>query len=296
MCSRLMKALGLLCALALCPLTGCRDDEEDGGLPPDSEVAAEAARQVVQYAPTQLPAGVPGELLQVTIGSTQYDLVDLLGRSTGTVPYARIVAAYRTGTTPESPPPLGTSSNTVSPDYTRAAPAAQVYECRQVGGVFTWALLQPEAGLEPITTQDVQGLELLILDHFRYPGDIDYGPPTGTPAAGPSWRISAPVLDSGTPTSGQTLFIGAVEATVANGTANVPLVRVANVARVDQGFPVDVFSRTSSDKTQLGFVLRLSTEGGIAPTSGCGGAADLGQRYRSPYSAEYYFLNVYTTL
>jgi Protein of unknown function (DUF3455) len=294
--SRFMKALGLLCTLTLGSLTGCGDDEDDDAPPPDSEVAAEAARQVVQYAPTSLPEGVPEELLQVTIGGTQYDLVELLGRSTGSAPYARIVAAYRTVTTPEAPPPLGTSSKSVSPDYTRSAPAAQVYECRQVGGVFTWALLQPEAGLEPITTQPVSGLELLVLDHFRYPGDIDYGPPTGTPAAGPSWRISAPVLDSGTPTSGQTLFIGAVEAMVLNGTANVPLLRVANVARVDQDFPVDVFSRTSSDTNQLGFVLRLSTEGGIAPTSGCGGTADLGQRYRSPYSADYYFLNVYTTL
>ncbi len=296
MCSRFMKALGLLCALALCPLTGCGDDKENDGALSDSEVAAEAARQVVRYAPSRLPEGGPEQLLQVTLGGTQYDLVDLLARPTGSVPYARIVAAYRTVTTPETPPPLGTSSKTVSPDYTRSAPAAQLYECRQVGGAFNWVFLQPEAGLEPITTQPVVGLELLIFDHFRYPGDIDYGPPTGTPPVGPAWRISAPVLDSGTPTSGQTLFVGAVEAMVLNGPANVPLLRLANVARVDQDFPADVFSRTSSDTNQLGFVLRLSTEGGVAPTTGCSGAADLGQRYRSPYSANYYFLNVYTTL
>jgi hypothetical protein len=236
------------------------------------------------------------DLLRVTVGGTQYDLVELLGRSTDTSPYARIVAAYQTVSTPQDPPPFGTSASAVSPDYTRSAEAAQVYECRQNGNVFTWAFLQPEAGLQPITTQPVEGLETLILDHFRYPGGIDYGSPTGMPAAGASWRASAPALDQGSPTSGQTLFLGTAEATVPNGPANVPLLRLANVGRVDQGFPSDVFSRTSSDTNQLGFVLRLATEGGIAPTAGCSSAADVGQRYRSPYSADYYFINISTAL
>jgi hypothetical protein len=296
--STCVKALGALCALtlALSTLAGCGDDDEDNGQPPDSEIAAEAARQVVQYAPTRLPTGLPMDLLRVTIGGTQYDLEELLGRSTDYVPYARIVAAYRTVSTPQDPPPFGTSTNAVSPDYTRSVEAAQVYECRQNGAVFTWTLLQPEAGLEPITTPAVQGLETLILDHFRYPGGIDYGLPTGMPPAGPSWRVSAPALNQGSPTSGQTLFIGAVEATVPNGPDNVPLLRVANVARVDQDFPSDVFSRTSSDTNQLGFVLRLATEGGISPAAGCSSAADIGQRYRSPYSADYYFINISTAL
>jgi hypothetical protein len=293
-----VKAFGALSALALSlsTLTGCGDDDEDNGQTPDSELAAEAARQVVRYAPTRLPEGVPVDLLRVTVGGTQYDLVELLGRSADYVPYARIVAAYRTVSTPQDPPPFGTSASAVSPDYTRSAEAAQVYECRQNGAVFTWALLQPEAGLQPITTQPVQGLETLIFDHFRYPGGIDYGPPTGMPPAGPSWRVSAPALGQGSPTSGQTLFIGAIEATVPNGPANVPLLRVANVARIDQGFPSEVFSRTSSDTNQLGFVLRLATEGGITPTAGCSSSADVGLRYRSPYSADYYFIDISTAL
>jgi hypothetical protein len=42
---------------------------------------------------------------------------------------------------------LGTAVLAVDPDYTLAAPAAQVYECRQEGGGYAWVLLRPEPGL-----------------------------------------------------------------------------------------------------------------------------------------------------
>ncbi len=279
-------------ALAASALVGC-DDEPDK--PSDSELATQALQQIAQYAPTSLPASAPDELLRVTLGGVPYNLRELLSRPSDSRPSARIVAAYRTLPTPSDPPPLGTSTTTVPPDYTRSAPAAQVYECRQNGSSFAWVLLQPEAGLEPITTQPVSGLELLVIDHFRYPGGIDYGPPTGTPPTGPSWRVSAPALNQGSPTLGQTLFIGVIEASVPNGSSNIPLLRVAQAARVDQGIPSEVFSRTLSDGTQTGYLLRLDTVGGIAPTTGCDGAGDVGSRYRSPYSTEYYFINVFTS-
>jgi len=279
-------------ALSAGALTGCEDDEDTSDA--DERAATEAVKQISQDAPGALPGNVPDAVLQVTLGGTQYDLRDLLGRPSGSRPSARIVSAYKTVDTPAQPPPFGTSTLSVTPDYTRSAPAAQVYECRQSGSGFAWAFLQPEAGLEPLTPQPVQHLEALRLDHFRYPGGIDYGPPTGTPLAGPSWRVSAPALDQGTPTSGQSLFVGAVEATVPNGSANIPLLRLANVARIDQGLPSEVFSRTSADGTQTGYVLRLNTVGGLAPTAGCEGAADVGKRERVPYSADYYFMDVLT--
>nr|WP_246357386.1 DUF3455 domain-containing protein [Pyxidicoccus fallax] len=232
--------------------------------------------------------------MQVTVGGTPYDLRDLLGRDSESRPIARIVAAYQTVPTPSEPPPLGNGATEVSPDYSRSAPAAQVYECRQDAGGFAWVLLQPEAGLHPITTQPIPGLDKLVLDHLRYPGGIDYGPPTGAPAAGPAWRVSAPALAPDSPTSGQSLFIGAAEASAPNGDANVPLLRIANVARVDQAFPSDVFSTTTSDGTRVGYVLRLNTAGGIAPGTGCGGAADVGKRERVQYTADYYFVEVLT--
>ncbi|RKG95891.1 DUF3455 domain-containing protein [Corallococcus sp. CA053C] len=280
-------------ALAVAASGGCDDDDDDA--PDDGTAAAtEAVKQIAMNAPTSLPANVPDEVLRVTLGGVEYNLRELLSRPSESRPSAHIVAAYLTVPTPEDPPPFGTRDVAVDPDYERAAPAAQVYECRQNASGFAWAFLQPEAGLQPITSQPIPALDKLVLDHFRYPAGIDFGPPTGTPPVGPSWRVSAPVLNEGTPTAGQTLFVGSVEATVANGSGNVPLLRLANVARIDRGLPSDVFSRTTSDGTQTGYALRLNTVGGIAPTAGCSGTADVGQRERVPYAADYYFVDVLT--
>ncbi|NOK16143.1 DUF3455 domain-containing protein [Corallococcus carmarthensis] len=278
-------------ALSVVALGGCDDDEDDD----EKAAATEAVKQISQGAPTSLPANVPDEVLRVMLGGVEYNLRELLSRPSESRPSAHIVAAYQTGSTPADPPPFGTSDVAVLPDYTREAPAAQVYECRQNASGFAWAFLQPEAGLQPITAEPIPALEKLVLDHFRYPAGIDFGPPTGTPPVGPAWRVSAPVLDEGASTAGQTLFIGSVEATVANGPGNVPLLRLANVARIDRGLPSEVFSRTTSDGTQTGYVLRLDTAGGIAPPTGCDGTSDVGKRERVPYAADYYFIDVFTT-
>ncbi|MCP3140965.1 DUF3455 domain-containing protein [Pyxidicoccus xibeiensis] len=278
-------------ALSAVVLGGCDDNDE---APSDSERATEALLRISRDAPTALPDDVPEPLLRVTLGAVEYNLRELLGREEGTRPSARIVAAYRTVDTPSDAPPLGTPSASLPVDSTPSAPAAQVYECRQVGVAFTWTQVQPEAGLRPFTTGVVPGLETLVLDHFRYPGDIDYGAPTGTPPAGPAWRVAAPALNGGEPTSGQTLFVGVADASVHNGAGSVPLLRLSNAARIDQGLPSDVFSRTTADGTQRGYVLRLATAGGVAPTTGCTGTGDLGKRERVPYSAAYFFVEVLT--
>ena len=284
----------VVAALALCvvALGGCDDDEDDA--PSNAQRATEALRRISTDAPTELPDDVPSDLLRLTLGGADYDLRELLSRAPGSSPSARIVAAYQTDATPPEAPPLGTSTVSRPTDSTPSAPAAQVYECRNSGGSFAWSFLRPEAGLRPITTEVLPGLETLILDHFRYPGGIDYGPPSGTPPVGPTWRVSAPVLSRGVPTSGQTLFIGAADVSVPNGAGNVPLLRLSNAARIDQGLPSDVFSRTTSGGNQRGYVLRLNTVGGIAPASGCAGAADEGKQERVPYSADYYFIEVQT--
>ncbi|WP_205525603.1 DUF3455 domain-containing protein [Pyxidicoccus trucidator] len=291
--SRMRPAFALaVLALSTVVLGGCDDEEDDG--PSDAEVATEALRRISDDALTELPDDVPADLLRVSMGGADYDLRELLSRAPGSRPSARIVAAYQTVSTPLDAPPLGTSSASLPTDVTPSAPAAQVYECRNSLGLFAWSFLRPEAGLRPLTTEPVVGLETLILDHFRYPGGIDYGPPTGTPPIGPAWRVSAAALNQGVPTSGQSLFIGAADASVPNGAENVPLLRLSNAARIDTGLPSDVFSRTTSDGSQRGYVLRLNTLGGIAPTSGCAGAADEGKLERVPYTADYYFLEVQT--
>lgn len=282
-------------ALAAMSFPGCDDEPVD-----EAAAATEAVRQIAERAPTGLPADVPDELLRVTLGGVEYNLRELLSRPSDSRPSARIVAAYRTVSTPANAPPFGTpevAAYPPYPTYPQPEPAAQVYECRDNGAAVTWVFARPEAGLQPITSQPIPALDSLVLDHFRYPGGIDFGPPTGTPPVGPAWRVSAPVLDPGTPTAGQTLFVGSVDVTVANGSGNIPLLRLVNVARIDRGLPSDVFSRTTSDGTQTGYVLRLNTVGGIAPKTGCGRGEipDWTNRGRVPYSADYYFIDVLTT-
>lgn len=278
-------------ALAAVTFHGCDDDE-----PVDEAAAAtEAVKQITQGAPTRLPDNVPDEVLRVTLGGVEYNLRELLSRPSDSRPSARIVAAYKTVSTPADAPPFGPPEVAVHPGYQPSEPAAQVYECRDNGAAIAWVFTHPEAGLQPITSQPIPALDSLVLDHFRYPGDIDFGPPTGTPPVGPAWRVSAPVLDQGTPTAGQTLFVGSIEASVANGSGNIPLLRLGNVARIDRGLPSDVFSRTTSDGTQTGYVLRLNTVGGIAPKTDCDGLEPWNKRERVPYSADYYFIDVLTT-
>jgi hypothetical protein len=259
----------------------------------DATAAEAAVKQIVAFAPKSLPSSTPDAIAQFTANGVTYDLRILLTRSTR--PFARIVSAYNTAYTPLQPQPLGTSTNRVAPPYPVCAFPSQTYQCRPnaAGTGYEWTFTQPEAGLVPITTQAVSSLNELILDHFRYPGGISYG--TFTPPAGPAWRISAPALNGGEPTAGQRTFVGALEASVPNGTNNIPLLRVRNVARIDSGITEDPFSRTNTANNQIGYLLRLNTTLGTAPSplSGCFGAANAGRTQRVYYWTEYYFVNVF---
>jgi hypothetical protein len=47
---------------------------------------------------------------------------------------------------------------------------------------------------------------------------------------------------------------------------------------------------TEGDKlTKTTFIQRLNTSGGLAPSTGCSSAADVGNRAFVPYSADYFF-------
>jgi hypothetical protein len=259
----------------------------------DPTLSEAVAKKIVAFAPKSLPSSTPDAIANVTINGTVYDLRTLLTRSTR--PFARIVSAYRTTQTPGQPPPLGTATNRVAPPYALWSFASQTYQCRVAasGTGYEWVFTQPEAGLLPLTTEAVNNLDQLVLDHFRYPGGISYG--TFTPPAGPSWRISAPALNGGEPTAGQRTFVGALETSVPNGTSHIPLLRVRNVARIDSGITEDPFSRTNAANNQTGYLLRLNTWGGIAPAATeCSTASQVGTTRRVFYSTEYYFVNVFT--
>lgn len=294
-------AMSGMMAMVAAALSGCAvgaDDLEGAGLDEEAVGEEQAAlttaettfasrlSSIESAAPTALPASTPDSLLTVSYvdhstGLTKtVNLRDLIAAGcSGKLPCAKIREAYHTVATPSAPPTLiGTSA---PPTYQTGAVPAQLYECRAnaTGGGYGWGFVRPEAGLAPITTAAVS-TSGVTLDHFRYPGDA------ATPA-GPAWRVS--YAQEGL----QEAFVGAVDVTVANGTESIPLLRVRNV-----GLPRNIsaihFPETSSSSNNMGFVLRLNTVCGLAPTTGCGASTDVGKTFRSLYLADYYFVELYT--
>jgi Protein of unknown function (DUF3455) len=262
--------------------------------------ARSALAELALSAPKNLPQNTPAVLLQLENGKV--DLGALITNQTqGALPSARIVSAFRTTDTP-SETSKRALANGVKPTYESSAPAAQVYECiaNKDTGALEWTFTRPEAGLVPITegNKSIRGLDQLIFDHFLFPGGIDVGQ-TASPPKGPAWRVSAPALDRDLEAGGQAFFVGAVDLKAKNGDLNIPLLRVRNVAFVNhiddpkvQSLPFAYSGETSKSK-QLGFVLRLNTQGGLAPTGTCSKDA---KPVRSPYATEYYFVELTTAL
>jgi Protein of unknown function (DUF3455) len=273
-------------AIAITSLFAMQEGDYYSGLEYIKQIGA-----IRDHAPKALPAGVPTALLEFTRAtfSTENGTYEGGPGNLGTMiatgwngsETAYIVAAYRTTTTPSTRPTLEGAN--VPPTYQTNAPAAQVYECRNTNGSFAWTFIRPEAGLTPITTQPVT-TSVLHMDHFRHPGVPSKGIP-----AGPGWRV----MDRFS-TFGRDHFIGALEVSVPNGAANIPLLRLRAVPeRLGEStaafpWPPDPEYFENFD----GFVLRLNTKGGLAPTTGCAKQADVGKTHRSPYSADYYFVQV----
>jgi hypothetical protein len=91
--------------------------------------------------------------------------------------------------------------------------------------------------------------------------------PLGKHYAGPSWEG----LDGGK-------VVGAVKASAPSPDKSIPWLLLDIKSRQSQG-----------DFTQANAILRLSTKGGVAPTSGCDEAHN-GAEQRVPYTATYLFL------
>lgn len=268
--------------------------------------ALDTLNDIGGYAPP-LPSNTPDALLNITFDGLPYNLRTLLANASD--PYrttkAYINGVLRTGPTVASPLPFGNAYPgapstfqpvSLFPEYTRSAPAAQVYECRSNGsGGYAWTFIRPEASLTPVTTQPIRNPDSVSFDHFRYPGGITYVREFPvTPPAGPAWRLSSPAYNDGITTWGQEIFVGAVDVSVPNGTGNIPLLRVRNAETAFSGVLPGPITPTARPYFET-YVLRLNTQGGVAPTTGCSTAADVGRRHRSPYSCDYYFIQVIET-
>jgi Protein of unknown function (DUF3455) len=308
-------AVGVLLGTMACSVGEADDNGANRGelALPSPQSAAQTAIQISTFAPIRfpnLPAMTAAEqtaLFTVTLDSSARpgtkDILDLralvaVPKGAPFVARALITSAFKTTKLPAGPSiPFLANNVATLPTYQNSAPAAQVYECRvAANGGVAWAFARPEAGLVPIVEGPGLGnLDGFVMDHFRFPGDAARGVP-----AGPAWRVGSAALNQGVAYGGQAYFVGAAEATIPNGTAtgtaaqNIPALRVRNVGGLTVAIPNGYFPVTDPiGRGYSAFLLRLNTQGGIAPSTGCQvSASDLGKTVRVPYSTEYYFVEV----
>lgn len=139
----------------------------------------------------------------------------------------------------------------------------QNYVCMPSGSGFAWTFFGPQATL--FNDDDEQ-----IITHFLSPNPLE----TGTPRA--TWqhsRDTSSVWAMAIATSSDPAF-------VAPGAIPWLLLQVVGA----QDGPADGHKLTPAT-----FIQRLTTSGGVVPTTGCSVSTDLGKKALVPYTAEYFF-------
>jgi hypothetical protein len=137
----------------------------------------------------------------------------------------------------------------------------------------------------------------ISFEHFLFSSS-----PSVPNSPGPAWRLET------SDGAYQDLFVGQRQASVANPgdpTGAIPLLRLirinslasqnpavgSNVGTRLFPHPVEAYSSNGGVFRQQ-FVLRLNTQGGLAPSTGCSSVSDVGKTYRSNYASDYYFVSV----
>jgi hypothetical protein len=143
------------------------------------------------------------------------------------------------------------------------AVGTQNYICLPSGSAFAWSLFTPEATL--FDDRDKQ-----LITHFFSPNPLE----GGTVRA--AWQDSR---DTST-------FWGAVDETSSDSRFvrpdAIPWLRIKFAGFKDGPTGGDRLSGTT-------FVQRVHTVGGVAPSTGCSLATDLGKKAFIPYEADYFF-------
>lgn len=143
------------------------------------------------------------------------------------------------------------------------ATGTQQYMCLFNGTAFSWAFFGPQATLFKDNGRQ-------IVTHFLSPNPVEGG------AARATWQH----MNDGSFVWAATITSTADPAYVAPGAIPWLLLEVQGV----QAGP------TGGDKlTKTTFIQRLSTAGGVAPSSGCAAQADIGKKALAPYSTDYFF-------
>jgi hypothetical protein len=164
------------------------------------------------------------------------------------------------------PPPVPGNLNV--PDGNRAfliahAYGTQNYLCLPSGSGFAWTFFGPQATL--FDDRDHQ-----VMTHFLSPNPDENGTPRAT------WqhsRDTSTVWAAAIATSVDPSF-------VAPGAIPWLLLQVVGTE----------YGPTWGDKlTKTTYIQRVNTSGGVAPATGCAGAADVGKRALVPYTTDYVF-------
>jgi Protein of unknown function (DUF3455) len=149
------------------------------------------------------------------------------------------------------------------------AVGTQNYICLPAGAGTAWTLFGPQATL--FNDHDQQ-----IITHFLSPNPDESG--TARPTWQHSWDTSS-VWAMATASSSDPDFVES---------GAIPWL-LLQVVGADAG-------PTGGDRlTRTTFIQRLNTSGGIAPSTGCTQAADVGQRAFVPYTADYLFYKAATS-
>jgi hypothetical protein len=145
------------------------------------------------------------------------------------------------------------------------AVGTQDYICLPSGSGVAWTFFGPQATL--FVDNDKQ-----VITHFLSPNRSEGGTPRAT------WqdsRDTSIVWGNPTATSSDSAF-------VAPGAIPWLLLQVAGAQDGPTG------GHTLAATT---FIQRLNTSGGIAPSTGCAQATDVGKKALVPYTADYFFYN-----
>lgn len=164
-------------------------------------------------------------------------------------------------------PPLVPGNLQVEPGNTvfrmSHAIGTQNYVCLVAGGGFAWTFFGPQATLFDDSGQQV-------ITHFLSANPDENGKARAT------WQDSqdtSSVWAAATASSTDSSFVAA---------GAIPWL-LLQVVGTDNG---TALGGTLSETT---FVQRVNTQGGLAPATGCGQAADIGRKALVPYAADYVF-------
>lgn len=150
------------------------------------------------------------------------------------------------------------------------AVGTQNYVCLPTASGFAWTFFSPQATL--FFTFNLFGREVRqqIITHYLSPNPEEGGLPRAT------WQgsiDSSEVWAKAIETSTDSNFVAA---------GAIPWLKLQRVG--SQRGP------TGGDSlANVTFIQRLNTGGGIAPSAGCSGAADVGSKAMVPYTADYFF-------